>query len=200
MDIRTGLDKAKRNLTYCRNDRKIQKVIFSLISDYRGRITAARIAKEAKISKRTLYTHYPKLNDAFEIIENKLVSDCSSEIMRHNIALTKVIPDCNERTFYSLMLYMAQNKSIFIPICASITNHLVLYEIMEMIYPSLEIIWFPADSPSPEIGSERADMYISMCVEIIRRWGTKTDCSIQKARKYVSRLKNLTSEASARCK
>lgn len=200
MGIRLSLDEAKRNLTYRRNDRKIQKVIFSLINNYRGRITATRIAKEAKISKRTLYTHYPKLNDAFETIENKLVSDCSSEIKRQSIALSKVIPDRNERTFYSLMLYMEHNKSVFIPICANITNYLVLHEIMEMIYPTLDIIWFPVNSPPPEIGSERVDMYITMCVEIIRRWGTKTNCNIQKSRRYVNRLKNLTSEASARCR
>ena len=66
--------------------------------------------------------------------------------------------------------------------------------------PYINIIWFPLNAPPPAIGSEKADMYLNMCVEILSRWGSKTKCNINKSRRYIKRLLLLTSEASMRCR
>ena len=129
-----------------------------------------------------------------------MVSDFKAELKERDVALLRIIPENNERIFYSVFLYMAHGSDVFTQICANTANRNTLYRIIRIVYPQLDIVWYPINNSTPEIGSERADMYISMCVEILARWGCKTQCNIQKSRRYINRLLRLTSEASSRCK
>lgn len=200
MAIGKRLQRLRRNRQYIRNDKIIQKVILKLLKNHQGHITTIQVVKAAKLTKRTVYTHYPKLYRAPYEIENKLVSDFKAELKERSVSLSKIIPENNERVFYIVFLYMAHDSDIFTQVCINTANHNTLYRIARIVYPQLDIIWYPVNAPVPEIGSERADMYISMCVEILARWGCKTKCNIQKSRRYINRLLRLTSDASSRCK
>ena len=192
--------KTKHNLRYQRNNKMIQKAIILLRNTHCRQITLKQIAKKAKVTKRTLYVHYPDMSHISSTIENELIADYKTELKKQKGALSKVIPDKNKRLFYILMLYMAMNKEVFVPICKDIVNYSILYRIAEITYSQLSIIWFPITSSVPDIGSDRADMYISMCAEILSKWGHKTNCDIRKSGKYLNRLLRLTDEASTRCK
>ncbi len=200
MGVGKRSQKFRHNRQYIRNDKTIQRVILKLLKNHKGHVTAIQIAKTAKLSKRTLYTHYPKFYQAPYEIENKLVSDFKDELKERDVALLRIIPENNERIFYSVFLYMAHDSDVFTQICANTANRNTLYRIIRIIYPQLDIVWYPINTSIPEVGSEKADMYISMCVEILARWGCKTQCNIQKSRRYINRLLRLTSEASSRCK
>ena len=199
-----GIDKRtrkfRRNQRYIRNDKTIQKVILILLEKYRGRITIGQVIKASRLSKRTIYSHYPKIYKAPYEIENQLVSEFKIKIKERQASLFRLIPDNNERIFYSLFLHMAHEKDIFVRVCSNSENHRILHRMVHIVYPDLDIVWYPLNAPAPEIGSERVDMYISMCVEILARWGNKTKCDIEKSRKYINRILRLTSEASSRCR
>ncbi|MBQ3418207.1 MAG: TetR/AcrR family transcriptional regulator [Ruminococcus sp.] len=192
--------KTKHNLRYQRNNRTIQKAIILLRNTHRRQITLKQIAKKAKLTKRTLYVHYPDMNHVSSTVESELIAGYKAELEKQTDALSKVIPDKNKRVFYIMMLYMSMNKEVFVPVCKDIVNYSILHRIAEITYPKLSIIWFPITSLAPDIGSDRADMYISMCAEILSKWGYKTNCDIRKSGKYLNRLLRLTDEASSRCK
>ena len=194
------LPNSRRNQKYQRNHMTIQKVILNLTKNPRKRFTVLRVAKETRLSKQTLYAHYTNIYNAPEEIKKEISKSYGYELKDQYNSLAKVISDNNERLFYIMMIFMAHNKDIFIPICNNLANHTILFEMMKITFPHLSIIWFPLNAPSPIIGSEKADMYLNMCVEILSRWGSKTKCNIHKSRRYVRRLLILTSEASMRCK
>lgn len=194
------LRNSRRNQNYQSNHMTNQKVILDLVQNQRKRFTVFRIAKETKLSKKTLYAHYANIYTAPDIIKKEISESYGIELKNQYNSLSRVIVDNNERLFYIMMIFMAHNKDLFIPICKYLGNHTILLEMMTTTYPYLNIIWFPLNAPSPVIGSEKADMYLNMCVEILSRWGAKTKCNINKSRRYIKRLLLLTSEASMRCR
>lgn len=200
MNNRLSPNKQRRNLSYRKNNRIIQKAFISLNKAHCWHITLKQIIDKTKLSKKTLYTHYPDIDKALSKIEQELLSEYKIEIDKSTRTLKKIMPDKNRRFFYATMLYMSQNKEIFIPVCNDIANYTLLHRMMEMIYPRLDITWYPLNSPHPNIGSERTDMYISMCVEILSRWGDEAKCDINNCEEQLSRLLRLTNEASMRCK
>lgn len=201
MDVkRSQSKKAAHNRLYYKNKETLQKVILKLISLHRGRLTAKQITKAARLSRQTLYHHYPCIEKAPLIIEREILALFKSELHKQSTVLTKIIPDQNQRLFYSFALFMAQRREVFCPVCANKDNHSIIYKMMETLYPDLLITWLPVNAPRPEVGSEKANMFLTMCVEIICRWGSRTHCDIHKSRRYINRLLALASEAYLRCK
>ncbi len=194
------LDKTKRNRKYQYNNRIIQKVIIGLNKSHRWHITLKQIINKTKLTKHTLYSHYPDIDNALNTIESELIHEYKDEISHGTASLAKIVPDKNRRLFYITMLHMSKNKDVFIAVCDDIANYTLLYKMIEEVYPMLDITWFPLSSPAPSVGNERADMYISMCVEILSKWGYKTSCNIHKADRYINRLLRITSDASMRCR
>ena len=200
MNKRLKLDKTGHNQRYQQNNRKIQKAFIILNKAHRWHTTLRQIIDRTKLTKRTLYAHYPDIDNALVTIEQEIIDDFKTTLRQKRISLAKIMPDNNRLLFFVVMLYMSENKDLFIPICKDIANHTVLYRIIEIIYPMLEITWFPTSSPAPCIGEERADMYVRMCVEILNKWGRKTSCDFKKSEKYLRKLVRLTGEASLRCR
>ena len=200
MNNRLSPKKQRRNLSYLRNNRIIQKAFIGLNKAHCWHITLKQIIGKTKLSKKTLYTHYPDIDKALVKIEQELLSEYKIEVDKNTRTLKKIMPDKNRRFFYVTMLFMSRNKGIFVPVCNDIANYTLLHRMMEMIYPRLDITWYPVNAPSPSIGNERVDMYISMCVEILSRWGNESKCDIGQCEEHLSRLLRLTSEASMRCK
>ena len=192
--------KPYHNRKFRNNELTIQKAILKLMKIRRGRITAVQIAKEANISRQTLYEHYPDISTAPDRIERQIIVEFSNEVQKQINALARFFPDQNESVFYASFVFMAKRKDLFFQVCRDINNQRVLYRMGEIIYPLIRITWFPINAPTPQIGSERADMYISMIVEVIRKWGSKTNCNIKRSSSYINRLIMITAEASMRCK
>ena len=197
---RAQQSKVKRNRKYKLNERCIQKAILKLLIAHRGRITTNQVIKETKLSKRTIYTHYPIIGNAPDEIEKQILYEFISEIDNEIQTLVKIIQNSNERIFYAIFVFITKRKDVFFQICTSVINQGVLYKMMEIVYPRLKITWYPNTAEQPVIGNDRADMFTSMEVEIIRKWGVQTHCNLRKSSRYIRRLMRLTSEASARCK
>lgn len=192
--------KAQRNRIFKRNERSIRRAIFKLLITHRGRLTVKQVVKETGLSKRTVYVHYPDLGTAPEDIDQQIIHEFNEEIDSHMDSLVKIISNHNERVFYSIFVFIAKRKELFCQICSSAVNQDVLCKMIESVYTKLKIIWFPLNAPPPQIGSDRVDMYISMVIEIIRKWSAQTHCDIRKSSQYIRRLMRLTLEASIRCK
>ncbi len=168
-----------------------------LNSKYRGRITARQIAKSAGLTRQAVYNHYPSMKSAVADSEETILSDFSSELDLQTKNLVAVIPDFNTRVFYATMVFMAKRKELFCLICSDVNNQGVLYQMVEIIFPGLEITWLPKGLPTPKIDSERARMLIRLLVEVLCQWSTSTKCDIRKADHFIRRLLRAISDAAA---
>ena len=187
--------KAPHNRRYDRSERAIHKAILKLLGAYRGRLTARQVAKAAGLSRQTIYNHHPNINQAIVNNENALLEAFAAELDTQIEKLSNVVADTNGRIFYALLIFMAQRGEVFCPICTDLNNQGLLYQLMELVYPKLEIIWLPVGMPAPSVGSERVEAYLDRSVGIIRRWGKATNCDIKRSNRYINSLLRATSEA-----
>ena len=179
MDKKLHYRKIHHNRRYERSERAIQKAILNLMGAYRGRITARQVAKSAGLTRQTIYNHHPNINQADQQIEK----------------LSKVTTDTNGRIFYAIMIFMARHDDVFFPVCTNINNQGLLYQIVEVAYPRLEISWLPVGLPAPCAGSERVESYLHKSVGIIRRWGKNTHCDVRRGGRYINSLLRATEDA-----
>ena len=183
------------NRRYDRSELAIYKTVLKLLKKQRGRITMRQIAKETGLSRQTLYNHHPNVNQAITESEDAFLEEFAAELDTQVEKLSNIMPDANGRVFYAVFIFMARRSDIFCPICADINNQWLLYRIVEVAFPRLQIDWLPKNIPAPAVGSERVDIFIRMMVEVIARWGAATRCDIRKANRYVNRLLRITEDA-----
>ena len=183
------------NRQYNQSEQKIQKAILKLLRAYRGRITARQVAKAAGLSRQTIYNHHANLNQAIDENEDALLRDFSDALNTDDGRLVRLVADVNGRAFYSMLIFMAQRRELFCPICMEIHYQGILYRMAEVLYAKLEIDWLPKGMPAPAIGSERADMLVRMTVEVVSKWGVATECDIRRAGRYVNRWIRVVSDA-----
>ena len=189
-----------RNKTFRKNEDLLRRVVLSLLPKHRGRLRAKAIIKETKLSKQTIYKHYPELAKAPIFIEQSLLQDYNNWIKEQRPMLAKVIPDTNQRLFYILMLFMANNSKSFLPICKEVSNRHIIYKMIETIYPDLDTVWLPNNVPKSKLHDSKASVYISICVEVICQWGKTTGCKIDKSDEYIKWLQRISQEAYMRCR
>ena len=189
--------KLNHNQRFIHNDHEIKKVIFWLNRKYRGRITARQIAKATGLTRQAVYNHCSSMKSAVADSEQSILADFSDELDLQVNTLRSVIPDTNVRLFYATLVFMARRPELFCSICADVNNQGLLYQMMEMIFPRLGIIWLPKGLPAPAPGSERADLLIRMLVGVLSKWGASTNCDIRKANRCIRRLLRATEDAAA---
>ena len=194
-----GSTKEKHNKNYDRNERAIQRAVFSLIKRHRGRLTACQVAKVAGLSRRTFYRHHSGINAVITESEDRVLAEFSADLDRQVQKLTVIISDANTRLFYATLVFMAHRyrREIFEAIGTDHNNQGILYQMVEIIYPQLEIAWLPKGTPAPALGSERADMLARMIVEVLCKWSTSTHCNVRKADPYIRRMLQATKDAAA---
>lgn len=183
------------NKRYARSELTIYKTVLKLLEKQRGRITMRQIAKEAGLSRQTLYNHHPDVNQTITESEDALLEEFAAELDTQVEKLSNIMPDANGRVFYAMLIFMARRGDIFYPICADINNQGLLHRIAEAVFSRLRIEWLPKGTPAPAIGSERADLFMRITVEVISKWGMTTRCDIRKANRYVNRLLRITEDA-----
>ena len=183
------------NQRYNRSELKIYKTVLKLLKKQRGRITMRQIARETGLSRQTLYNHHPNVNQAITESEDALLAEFAVELDGQIKRLSSIMPDVNGRVFYATLIFMARRGDIFCPICADINNQGLLHRIVETAFSRLQINWLPKGTPAPAIGSERADLFMRMMVEVISKWGAATRCDIRKANRYINRLLRITEDA-----
>ena len=81
--------KPYHNRKFRNNELTIQKAILKLMKIRSGRITAVQIAKEANISRQTLYEHYPDISTAPDRIERQIIVEFSNEVQKQINALAR---------------------------------------------------------------------------------------------------------------
>ncbi len=191
-----GIEKQNRknphNRRYERSERALQSAILKLLKRHRGRLTARQVAKAAGLSRQTIYNHHPNINQAIINNEEALVEEFSSGLDDQLRLLSRTTANPNGRIFYAILIFMTRHKEVFCPICVDRNNQGLLYKIVEVVYPSLEITWLPIGVPAPEAGSERVETYIHKCVGVIRRWGEATHCDVRRGGRCVDSLLRTT--------
>ncbi len=71
--------------------------------------------------------------------EETILSVFSTGLDLQTKNLVAVIPDFNTRVFYTTMVFMAKRKELFCLICSDVNNQGILYQMVEIIFPGLEI-------------------------------------------------------------
>ena len=183
------------NKQYERNERAIQSAIRKLLKTCRGRITARQVAKVAGLTRQTIYNHHPNINRAISEDEHSLLTEFSITLDGQAEKLRRSMTDANGRLFFSLLVFMAKHKETFGLICADVDNQGLLYRMVEVVFPRLEVGWLPKRSPAPALGSERASMVVCMVVNVVSRWGCETGCNVRRAGHYMARLQKIVDEA-----
>jgi len=187
---------SEHNQQYYRNERAIQKAVFSLIGRYRGRLTARQVAKTAGLSWRTVHRHCSDFGSVITESEETILSEFSA-CLDENLQKLQLVRDQNARLFYAMMVYMAHRRDVFCPICSDLNNQGILYRMTENVYQRLEIVWLPKGSPTPALKSEKAKMLMRIIVEVLCEWSTSTNCNVRKANRFVQRMLRAVSDAAA---
>ena len=94
-------DKARHYRNYKQNERKIQKAILKLVIAHRGRITFRQLSRETKLSRQTVFSHYPTLGEAPNDIDRNTIEEFVRDIDNQIQSLEKLIKNPNERIFYA---------------------------------------------------------------------------------------------------
>ncbi len=179
---------SKHNRMYEQTESAIQQTILKLLKSHRGRITAKQVAKMAGLTRQTIYNHHPNINQAIINNENVLIQEFSFELEKQLDKLSNIVNDHNGRIFYAMLIFMSRHREIFCPICSDFNNQELLYRMIDILYPKLDIAWLPKGTPAPNPDSERVETYQNICVGIIRRWGKLTNCNVKKSGQYVNQL------------
>ena len=187
----------KHNQVYQRNDSAIKRVVFLLNGQYRGRVTARQIAKATGLTRQAVYNHCFSTKSVVADSEQAILAEFSADMDVQTKKLFTVIPDANTRLFYATLVFISHRREIFSPICSDMHNQGVLYQMVELLYARLEIVWLPKGAPTPEIGSDRADMLIHMLSEVVCKWSVSTNCDIRKANRCIRRMLRATSDAAS---
>ena len=189
-----SLKQSNHNTKYNRSETAIMRSIFSLLTKYRGHITAKQVAKVAGVARQTLYNHHRGVNQA--IIENEatLLTEFIASL-DEQINKLHMVDSPNGRVFYALFIFMDHRRELFRPLCSDLNNQKLLHQMMEVIFSKLEIIWLPINLPAPTTDSERVQVYLNRCVHEIRKWGLATKCNVKKAGRYVHQLLVITETA-----
>ena len=190
----------KHNRKFKQIDLKIQAVAQKLLKTKPGNIPVKQVTDAVGITRQGFYHHYSSVDEAIIKGGDKLVEECIKyvETRLQERKLGRSNP--NRLIFQNLLLYMTKYKQVFTQICTEPSNHHLLKQILEAIYPMLQITWLPAGQAAPEPGSKRANQYIALAVEIISEWGEQCCCEIESADICARRLISLTDNASSRCK
>ncbi len=112
----------KHTRIYNETENKIQAAIRKLLRSHRGRITALKVAKVAKLTPQTIYNHHPNINQAIINNENTLVAEFSAGLDRQLGKLSNIIRDHNGRLFYALLIFMERHRGFFCPVCNDLNN------------------------------------------------------------------------------
>ena len=194
MGIKKHSHKNRHNRRYEHSERAMQSAILKLLKRHRGRLTARQVAKAAGLSRQTIYNHHPNINQAIINNEETLVEEFSSGLDDQLRLLSRTTANPNGRIFYAILIFMTRHKEIFCEICTDHNNQGLLYKIIEVAYPRLEITWLPIGVPAPEAGNERVEAYIHKCVGVIRRWGEATHCDVRRGGRCVDSLLRATED------
>ena len=161
----------------------------------RAQLTVKRVAKDAGITRGAMYYHYKNLDDAIAVGEAIVIDEFKAMLNQRHIN-TK---NTNRQVFLTIFILIFRHKGVFKHVCEDIGNQGLLYKLVEVAYPQIEIVWLPVNASSPRIGSERVSMYFKIIVEVICRWGQTTNCDIDKAEPYIKKILKITENASRYC-
>ena len=161
----------------------------------RMRITIKGVAKDAGISRATVYYHYKSLDHAKTLGERWLVDEFK-DMLADNF---KEKEATNRQVFVTIFILISRHSQLFKHICAEGGNQGLLYKMMAVAYSDLQITWYPISAKPPDLASERVSMYFKIVVEIICKWGQKTDCNLREIEPYLKRILRVTSDASRYC-
>ena len=188
--------KIKRTRRFLKNDTTIFVGILKRIKSHRGHVTVQQVAKDIGVSRQTIYNHHTGITRAIIDSENELLKAFSSGLDEQIKKLSVAVEDVNEQVFYAALIFMAHRKEIFRLICEDLNHQELLYRMVEVLYPRLQITWLPKNIPAPAASSERAGMFFRMIVEVFCRWGVTTHCDLNRAGEYISHLTRITTEVS----
>lgn len=73
------------------------------------------------------------------MIEDEILCAFSTDLNNQAVVLAKIIPDHNQRLFYTFVLFMTQRIDLFYPVCVSKYNHSIIAKMQGSIYPKSSI-------------------------------------------------------------
>jgi len=164
--------------------------LFRLLRRYRGKLTVTIVARELHMSRQAFYSHHHDINAAITESEELLLTEfseflaarCPKEGGQKN----------NRQLIAACFLFMSQRRVVFREIGENMIHQHILYQMLEIIYPRLVIVCFPAGTPAPALGSERADLYLRCAVGVLSRWASASRCDIGSAERYIAQMLRLT--------
>ena len=180
--------KSNHNDYYNRNHHNTLYAVLKATRKRSGRVTLDQVAKLTGVSRQALYNHYSDIRSAEFRGVGEMLADFESQFDKQDWKYSKMIPDNNKRVFYTIMIYMNQRRDLFNIICKEVRHHGIIHRMIKRAFRRLDLHWLPIGTPAPNFSSERVGMCISMFVEVIARWGRKTNCDIKKADHYLDRL------------
>ena len=169
--------------------------LFRLLRRYRGKLTVTIVAHELHMSRQAFYLHHHDINTAITESEELLLTEFSEFLAVRYPADGR---NNNRRLITACFLFMSQRRVVFQEIGENMIHQHILYQMLEIVYPRLVIVCFPAGTPAPALGSERADLYLRCGVGILSRWASASRCDIGSAERYIRLLLKLADEIGSR--
>lgn len=185
--------KIRHNQQFLKNETSIFITILKRHKRQRGRITVQQIAKDTGLARQTFYEHHHNINQAIRVGETSLIKDFK-EYLSENMLVANA--DSNRRLITVCFLFISQHKEVFCHICADSANQGIIYQILSVLYPKLQIKWLPANMPPPAMDSEPVDRFLRLAVGIICRWGKSEHCDFKKADRYIEQFIRLATNVS----
>ncbi len=185
-----------RTRRFRKNEAAITNVLFRLLRKHRGRLSVTTLARELHMSRRAFYLHHHDINSAISESEEALLHEFGEY-------LTEFCPEdsgntSNRRLITACFIFMSQRQTVFREIGENMLHQHILYRMLEILYPRLQIIWLPVGAPTPTPDSERVDLYLRCTVGILSRWAAVDRCDIGEAEQYIRQMIKLTDEIGSR--
>ena len=176
-----------------RNEAAFSLALFKLLKQYRARVTVTALADEAHLSRQAFYQHHHDINAAITEIEENLLQKFIAFLDARYPKNGK--PTSNRQSLEACFIFIAHNKPEFREIGNDEQLRHIIYQMLEIIYPQLQIDEYHAGTSAPELGSDRADDYLRRAESIICRWVAESQCNLDGSEeKYIRQLLQLTDE------
>lgn len=189
------------NRRFSSSDLTIFTTILDLFHLHPGRIEIKRIMKKSGMTRQSFYNHYHDVNQAINKNKQALLDDLLKDI---NLTIKDKVfgspMDQNRKIFLTCFIFMSKRKDVFRRICKEPDSQYMVFNLMEAVYPTLNVVWLPAGSPPPIKGSELVNRYLIIATGIFCMWGQDGGCELKRMDRYLKKLLRLSSDASRYCK
>lgn len=195
-----GRQARRHNQQFIKNEAAFFTPIIKRSHSQRGNITVQQIANDTNLSRQTFYAHFQNINEALIKLEKDLLRDYQTYLKEAIQDLPEDAYDHNKKVLTECFFFIMKRKSLFSQICKDHVSQGIIYKMMLVTYPSIQVSWLPADAAAPSIDSELVDKYIRLTVGIICAWVNATGCDLKSINRYLMQFLRLTTNATRHCR